>query len=221
MEKPDNEDIIIQIDWLLFNVQQAIFQLYSGREHLKIQTPWDSKQGKMMGRDGQFCQCNRSLMDHSSWAVTLGSLTCGEGGNLSTRDLGFIYVSSAGRIGCEFLHPTQPTDAPSSRRSSRSHFYTPRFPRGWPPFRGLVPLGRRNLVPILPPAHPPWGGFIQIEETLHLFLWPNNITTFSPFPVMFYLPCTFICWWCCNLLTSNQDLWLVRHKMYRDPCCTE
>jgi hypothetical protein len=30
---------------------------------------------------------------------------------------------------------------------------------------------------------------IQIEETLHLFLWPNNITTFSPFPVMFYLPC--------------------------------
>jgi hypothetical protein len=30
---------------------------------------------------------------------------------------------------------------------------------------------------------------IQIEETLHLFLWPNNITTFLPFPVMFYLPC--------------------------------
>jgi hypothetical protein len=62
---------------------------------------------------------------------------------------------------------------------------------------------------------------IQIEETLHLFLWPNIITTFPPFPVMFYLPCAFICWWCCNLLTSNQDLWLVRHNMYRDPCCTE
>jgi hypothetical protein len=30
---------------------------------------------------------------------------------------------------------------------------------------------------------------IQVEETPHLFLWPNNITTFSPFPVMFYLPC--------------------------------
>jgi hypothetical protein len=53
---------------------------------------------------------------------------------------------------------------------------------------------------------------IQIEEILHLFLWPNNITTFFPFPVMFYLPCAFICWWCCNLLTSNQDLWLVRDK---------
>jgi hypothetical protein len=28
---------------------------------------------------------------------------------------------------------------------------------------------------------------IQIEETVYLFLWPNNITTFFPFPVMFYL----------------------------------
>ena len=55
---------------------------------------------------------------------------CGEGGNLSTRDLSFIYVSSAGRVGCEFLHAAQPTDATSSRRSSRSHFYTPGFPRG-------------------------------------------------------------------------------------------
>ena len=24
----------------------------------------------------------------------------------------------------------------------------------------------------------------------HLFLWPNNITTFFSFPAMFYLPCT-------------------------------
>ena len=39
-----------------------------------------------------------------------------------------------------------------------------------------------------------------------------TFTTFSPFPVMFYLPCAFICWWCCNLLTSYQDLWLVRDK---------
>jgi hypothetical protein len=133
--------------------------------------PRDSKQGKVMGRDGSFCQCNRSLMDHSSWAecsswaVTLGSLTCGEGGNLSTRDLGFIYVSSAGRFGCEFVHPAQPTDAPSSRRSSRSHFYT----LGLTPFRGLVPLGRRNLVPILPPAHPLWGGGSQLNKDSEIF----------------------------------------------------
>ena len=90
---------------------------------------------------------------------------CEEGGNLSTRDLGFIYVSSKGQIGCEFIHPAQPTDAPSNRRSSRSHFYTP---AGLAPFRGLVPLGRRNLVPILPPA-PSLGGYrnkIYIK-TLH------------------------------------------------------
>ena len=62
--------------------------------------------------------------------LDLGSLTCGEGGNLSTRDLGFIYVSSEGRFGCEFIHPAQPTDAPSSRRSSWSHFYIPRGSRG-------------------------------------------------------------------------------------------
>jgi hypothetical protein len=30
----------------------------------------------------------------------------------------------------------------------------PRGSRGVDPFRGLVPLGLRNLVPILPPAHP-------------------------------------------------------------------
>jgi hypothetical protein len=64
--------------------------------------PQDSKQGKVMGRDGSFSQ----------WAVTLGSLTCEEGGNLSTRDLGFIYISSEGRVGCEFIHPAQPMDAP-------------------------------------------------------------------------------------------------------------
>ena len=61
-------------------------------------------------------------------------------------------------VGCEFIHPAQPTDAPSSRRSSRSHFYTRWFPRGWPHSEDLVPLGRRNLVPILPPAHPLGGG---------------------------------------------------------------
>jgi hypothetical protein len=53
---------------------------------------------------------------------------------------------------------------------------------------------------------------IQIEETLHLFLWPNNITTFFPFPVMFYLPCAFICWWCCNVkwnfnLSITNNAW--------------
>ena len=57
---------------------------------------------------------------------------CEEGGNLSTWDLSIIYVLSEGRVSCEFIHPAQPTNAPSSRRSSRSNFYTPEFPRCWP-----------------------------------------------------------------------------------------
>ena len=71
-----------------------------------------------------------SIMLIMSCYTVFFNFTCAEGGNLSTRDLGFIYVSSVGRVGCEFLHPAQPTDAASSRRSSRSHFYTPGFPRG-------------------------------------------------------------------------------------------
>jgi len=63
----------------------------------------------------------------------MGYLTCEEGGNLSTRDLCFIYVSSEERLGCEFILPEQPTDDPSSRRNSRSHFYAPGFP-GVKPF---------------------------------------------------------------------------------------
>ena len=92
-----------------------------------------------------------------------------------TRDLGFIYVSSEGRVGCEFMHPAQPTDAPSSRRSSRSHFYTP----GLSPFRGLVPLGRRNLVPILPPAHPLGGGFLSESMHSERRVYRHNIADIS------------------------------------------
>jgi hypothetical protein len=68
-----------------------------------------------------------------------GSLTCEEGGNLSTQDLGFIYVSSEGRVGCEFIHPAKLTVS----------FLYPGVPAGLTPFRGLV---RRNPVPILPPG---------------------------------------------------------------------
>jgi hypothetical protein len=42
-------------------------------------------------------------------------------------------------------------------------FLYPGVPAGLTPFRGLVPLGRRNLVPILPPAHPLGGGSFWME----------------------------------------------------------
>jgi hypothetical protein len=76
-----------------------------------------------------------------------------------------IYVSSEGRVGCEFIHPAQPTDVPSSRRSSLSHFYTP----GLTPFRGLEPLGQRNLMPILPLAHPLGVGSLNGNNKIYLY----------------------------------------------------
>jgi hypothetical protein len=39
-------------------------------------------------------------------------------------------------------------------------------PTGLAPFRGLMPLGRRNLVPIPPPAHPLGGGRIHLKISI-------------------------------------------------------
>ena len=82
-----------------------------------------------MGMDGLFCQCNRSLMDHSIMSIML-IMSCYTGffnvrrgwQSLNTGPRFYLLLI---RVGCEFLHPAQPTDTPSSRRSSRSHFYTP------------------------------------------------------------------------------------------------
>ena len=113
------------------------FSLYSRRsffsyiqdENIKIFKRHGTRnKERCMGRDDNLASATGLIMSIlliMSCYSTLGSLTCEEDGNLSTRDLGFIYVSSEGRVDCEFIHPAQPTDAPSSRRSSRSNFYTP------------------------------------------------------------------------------------------------
>ena len=79
--------------------------------------------------------------------------------------------------GCELIYSAQPTDAPSSRRSSRSHFYT----LGLTPFRGLVPLGRRNLVPILP-RHTLWEGGRRCR---HFHFYNENNAIFAQFLLSF------------------------------------
>ena len=43
-------------------------------------------------------------------------------------------------------------------------FLYPGVPMGLTPFRGLVPIGQRNLVPILPPAHPLGGEWDEIQS---------------------------------------------------------
>jgi hypothetical protein len=63
----------------------------------------------------------------------LGSLTYREGGNLSTRDLSFIYVSSAGRVGCEFIHPAQ-RRMPLQAEEALGPISIPRGSRGVDPF---------------------------------------------------------------------------------------
>ena len=97
------------------------------------------------------------------WAVTLGSLTCEEGGN--------------SQHGTSVLLTSHPKDGlvvnlciPHNRRTplqaeeALGPISIPRVPAGLTPFRGLVPLGRRNLVPILPPAHPLGGGWGRAIE---------------------------------------------------------
>jgi hypothetical protein len=55
---------------------------------------------------------------------------------------------------------------------------------------------------------------IHIEETF------DQITSllFPPFQSCFIYHVLLVV---DDVVTSNQDLWLVRDKMYRDPCCTE
>ena len=129
----------------------------------------------------------------------MGSLTCEEGGNLSTR-------SSEGRVGCEFMHPAQLTYAPSSRRTSRYHFYTP----GLTPFGGLMPLWRRNLVPILPPTYPLGGGFVC---WYWWNCWPSPSLFKLSFPMMKLLLCSttvhnFLSLYKNLTFTSSSKRWL-------------
>ena len=56
-------------------------------------------------------------------------------------------------------------------------FLYPGVPAGLTPFRGLVPLGQRNLVPILPPAHPLKFEAVELLkfEAVELHCTPNTM----------------------------------------------
>jgi hypothetical protein len=70
---------------------------------------------------------------------------------------------------------------------------------------------------------PKWR--ILTMKTLSYKFWPNNITSFFSFPVMFYLPCAdHVLLFVDDVVTSwpqTKISWLLRDKMYRDPCCKE
>jgi hypothetical protein len=128
------------IDWLVFNVQRAIFQLYSGREHLRIETPRDSKQGKLMGRDGLLSGYTGFFSVRRGWQSL----------NTGPR----FYWRLIRRTGWLWIYTSRTTDGrPFNPKKLSVPFLYPGVPAKLTPFRGLVPLGWRNLIPILLPAH--------------------------------------------------------------------
>ena len=77
-----------------------------------------------------------------------------------------FYLRLIRRTGWLWMYTSRTTDGrPFKPKKLSVPFLYPGVPAGLTPFRGLVPPGRRNLVPILPPAHLLGGGW---------FLW-NNI----------------------------------------------
>ena len=118
------------VDWCL-NVQRAIFQLYSGREHFKNlnATGLEARKGDGYGQ---------IILPVQQVSVGPLIMSCYTGflnvrrrwQSLNTGPRFYLRLASAGRVGCEFLHPAHPTDAPSSRRSSRSPFLYPGIPAG-------------------------------------------------------------------------------------------
>ena len=65
--------------------------------------------------------------------VTLSSLTCEEGGNLSTQDLSFIYVSSEGRVVVNLYIPHN-RQTPLQAEEALGPISIPRGSRGVDPF---------------------------------------------------------------------------------------
>ena len=65
-----------------------------------------------------------------------------------------FYLRLIRRMGWLWIYTSRTTDGhPFKQKKLSVPFLYPGVPTGLTPFRGLVPLGRRNLVPILPPAH--------------------------------------------------------------------
>jgi hypothetical protein len=70
-----------------------------------------------------------------------------------------FYLRLIRRKGWLWIYTSRTTDRrPFKPKKLSVPFLYPWVPVGLTPFRGLVPLGWRNLVPNLPPAHPLGGG---------------------------------------------------------------
>jgi hypothetical protein len=118
----------------------------------------------------RWSQCNRSPMDHSSWAFIMSIMfimSCYTGffnvrrGWQSLNTGPRFYLRLIRRTGWLWIYTSCTTDGrPFKPKKLSVPFLYPGVPVGLTPFRGL---GQRNLVPILPPAHP-LGGGCQMDE---------------------------------------------------------
>ena len=72
-----------------------------------------------------------------------------------------FYLRLIRRTGWLCIYTSRITDGrPFKPKKLLVPFLYPGVPVVLTPFRGLVPLGRRNLVPILTLAHTLWGGWL-------------------------------------------------------------
>ena len=78
-----------------------------------------------------------------------------------------FYLCLIRRTGWLWIYTSRTTDGrPFKPKKLLVPFLYPGVPAGLAPFRGLVPLGQRNLVPILPPAHPLGEGLHNIKTDI-------------------------------------------------------
>jgi hypothetical protein len=75
-----------------------------------------------------------------------------------------FYLRLIRWTGWLWIYTSRTTDERSFKQKLSVPFLYPGVPAGLTPFRGLVPLGRRNLVPILPLAHPLGGVNVIVKN---------------------------------------------------------
>ena len=98
--------------------------------------------------------------------------------SLNTRPR--FYLRLIRRTGWLWIHTSRTTDGrPFKPKKLSVPFLCHGVPAGLTTFRGLVPIGWRNLVPILPPAHPLGGGVI-IQYDINLIKNLKNALYLTP-----------------------------------------
>ena len=97
-----------------------------------------------------------------------------------------FYLRLIRRTGWLLIYTSRTTDGcPFKPKKLSVPYLYPGVPAGLSPFRGLVPLGRRNLVSILPPAHPLGGGWNESNcfDCFFLILKKSETWLYFPLPL--------------------------------------